>query len=83
MKTKLSVLLSFCLAIASFAQAPAARQPFVRVDAPVIALMHVRVIDGTGAAGDRLGKWVDVTGLEVPVEHHVGVRHSRCGRPGA
>src|SRR5437773_3117430 len=50
MKTKLSVLLSFCLAIASFAQAPAARQPFVRVDAPVIALMHVRVIDGTGAA---------------------------------
>ena len=50
MKTKLSVLLSLCLAIASFAQAPAARQPFVRIDAPVIALMHVRVIDGTGAA---------------------------------
>jgi hypothetical protein len=28
---------------------PAVR-PFVRVDAPVIALVHVRVIDGTGAA---------------------------------
>src|SRR5439155_13190894 len=25
-------------------------QPFVSVDAPVIALVHVRVIDGTGAA---------------------------------
>ena len=26
------------------------RQPFIRTDAPVIALTHVRVIDGTGAA---------------------------------
>ncbi len=25
-------------------------RPFVKVDAPVVALTHVRVIDGTGAA---------------------------------
>jgi imidazolonepropionase-like amidohydrolase len=41
---------------ALFAQAPAAPArsatvaPFIRYDAPVIALTHVRVIDGTGAA---------------------------------
>ncbi|MFZ0636227.1 MAG: amidohydrolase family protein [Candidatus Acidiferrales bacterium] len=31
------------------ARAPSV-QPFIRVDAPVVALTHVRVIDGTGAA---------------------------------
>ena len=49
MKTKLPILLLFCLAISSFAQAPD-RQQFIRVEAPVIALAHVRVIDGTGSA---------------------------------
>src|SRR6266850_8080865 len=49
MKTKLPILLLFCFAIASFAQAPD-RQQFIRVEAPVIALLHVRVIDGTGVA---------------------------------
>ena len=49
MKTKLSILLVFCFAVASFAQAPE-RQQFIRAEAPVIALAHVRVIDGTGAA---------------------------------
>src|SRR3990172_12258888 len=49
MKTKLPILLLLCLAIASFAQAPD-RQQFIRIEAPVIALMHVRVIDGTAAA---------------------------------
>jgi imidazolonepropionase-like amidohydrolase len=29
---------------------PSERQQFIRADAPVIALIHVRVIDGTGAA---------------------------------
>jgi imidazolonepropionase-like amidohydrolase len=48
-----SVLLSVsvCLlvfAIAALAQAPD-RQQFIRVEAPLIALTHVRVIDGTGA----------------------------------
>src|SRR5882724_4014757 len=49
MKTKLSILLLFCCAIVSFAQAPD-RQQFIRTEAPVIALVHVRLIDGTGAA---------------------------------
>ena len=48
MKIKLPILLVFCFAIASFAQAPD-RQQFIRTDAPLIALAHVRVIDGTGA----------------------------------
>src|SRR5436305_636981 len=69
MKTKLSVLLSFCLAIVSFAQAPAARQPFVRVDAPVIALID---------AGRMIGPKMHVTatylegrGSFTPVMHEL------------
>ena len=51
MKTRSAILLLFCLAVSSFAQAPSSeRQQFVRVEAPVVALVHVRVIDGTGAA---------------------------------
>src|SRR5437899_6392274 len=43
--------LSLCAAIAAAAQNPAAdQQQFIRVQAPVLALAHVRVIDGTGAA---------------------------------
>lgn len=48
MKTKLPVLLLFCFAITSFAQTP--DRQFIRTDAKLIALTHVRVIDGTGAA---------------------------------
>jgi imidazolonepropionase-like amidohydrolase len=50
MKIKLPVLLLlfFCFNITSSAQAPDHRQ-FVRVEAPTVALAHVRVIDGTGA----------------------------------
>lgn len=42
-----------CLAVSSvtWAQKPSAQvQPFVKVDTPLVALTHVRVIDGTGAA---------------------------------
>ena len=49
MKPRLPILLLFCFTISSFAQTPD-RQQFIRVEAPVIALAHVRVIDGTGAA---------------------------------
>ena len=43
--------LLFALCISFLAQGPAAdRQQFIRVEAAVIALTHVRVIDGTGAA---------------------------------
>ena len=48
MRTTLAVLLSVCIGITSFAQAPD-RQQFIRTEASVIALTHVRVIDGTGA----------------------------------
>src|SRR5688572_12842636 len=48
MKTTVSLLLIFSLAIAALAQTPD-RQQFVRTEAPVIALTRVRVIDGTGA----------------------------------
>src|SRR6266404_4016567 len=49
MKSALTILLLFCFAPVSLAQTPD-RQQFIRIDAPVIALAHVRVIDGTGAA---------------------------------
>jgi imidazolonepropionase-like amidohydrolase len=48
-KFPLLLLLFFCFAITSSAQSPD-RQQFVRVEAPTVALTHVRVIDGTGAA---------------------------------
>jgi len=49
MKTATVFLLLIACA-ASFAQGPQSdRQQFIRVEAPVIALTHVRVVDGTGA----------------------------------
>lgn len=52
--TVLIVLLSLfisCSSINAFAQAPTSeRQQFIRAEAPLIWLTHVRVIDGTGAA---------------------------------
>src|SRR5215470_2964589 len=56
MKTKLIILFLFSLASAAFAQAPTSdRQQFIRVEAPVIALTHVRVIDaiGNGPVNDQ------------------------------
>jgi imidazolonepropionase-like amidohydrolase len=58
-----TILLALALAAVSWARQPQGRsaeagasigplvRPFVKVDAPVIALAHVRVIDGTGAPG--------------------------------
>ncbi len=48
MKTILYIFLISCFTISAVAQAD--RQQFIRTDAPLIALTHVRVIDGTGAA---------------------------------
>jgi hypothetical protein len=49
MKMKLLTLaLLFCCAATVFTQTP--DRQFIRTDARVIALAHVRVIDGTGAA---------------------------------
>jgi imidazolonepropionase-like amidohydrolase len=46
--TVLLVLLSVFVIVQ--AQTPGDRQQFIRVEAPLVALVHVRVIDGTGAA---------------------------------
>jgi imidazolonepropionase-like amidohydrolase len=48
MKFLNSLILLLSLAMFSFAQQD--RQQFIRTDAPLIALTHVRVIDGTGTA---------------------------------
>ncbi|HWN08484.1 MAG TPA: amidohydrolase family protein [Pyrinomonadaceae bacterium] len=50
MKTTTTLLLLLSVLITASAQAPPDRQQFIRVEAPVIALTHVRIIDGTGAA---------------------------------
>ena len=50
MKTTATFLLIFSVFLISQAQPPADRAQFIRVEAPVIALTHVRIIDGTGAA---------------------------------
>ncbi len=48
MKAITALVLLFTLSIACLAQGPPAdRQQFIRTEAPVIALTHVRVIDGT------------------------------------
>src|SRR2546423_836568 len=51
MKTTTVLLLLLSGLISCLAQTPSSeRQQFIRVEAPMIALTHVRVIDGTGAA---------------------------------
>src|SRR2546422_7079818 len=51
MKITTTFLLLCTALINCFAQAPQSdRQQFIRAEAPVIALTHVRVIDGTGAS---------------------------------
>ncbi len=51
MKTTPALLLLVCLFVSVVAQTPSSeRQQLIRTDAAVIALTHVRVIDGTGAA---------------------------------
>src|SRR4051794_9053164 len=44
----LTLVLTF--SFGSLAQSPQPDRQFIRVDAPVVALTHVRIIDGTGAA---------------------------------
>ena len=50
MKITVAFLLLLSVFPFSKAQAQSDRAQFIRVEAPVIALTHVRVIDGTGAA---------------------------------
>ena len=78
MKTTTTFLfLLLSISISCLAQGPASdRQQFIRADAPVIALTHVRVIDGTGAApledqtivisGGKIQSTVPSTTAKVP-----------------
>src|SRR5258708_38624151 len=51
MRITTAFFLLFIISVVGLAQGPAAdRQQFIRTEAPLIALTHVRVIDGTGAA---------------------------------
>lgn len=50
MKTITTLLLLWIAIVNCFAQAPPDRQQFIRAEAQMVALTHVRVIDGTGAA---------------------------------
>jgi imidazolonepropionase-like amidohydrolase len=51
MKITIALLLLLCIALNAGGQTPTSeRQQFIRVEAPLVALAHVRVIDGTGAA---------------------------------
>lgn len=51
MKNIAAFVLLIALSTSSLAQAPQTdRQQFIRVEAPIVILRHVRVIDGTGAA---------------------------------
>ena len=51
MKTTTILFLLCTVVIGGLAQTPPSdRQQFIRVEAPLVALTHVRVIDGTGAA---------------------------------
>ena len=51
MKIRYFVALLFVFASAEFGQGPSSEvRQFIKVDAPVVVLEHVRIIDGTGAA---------------------------------
>jgi imidazolonepropionase-like amidohydrolase len=45
----ITILLLLAVFPTAFAQLPADSQQFIRVEAPVVALTHVRIIDGAGA----------------------------------
>ena len=52
------------VAAVSVAQTPVALKPYVSEDAPVLVLMHVRVIDGTGA-GPADDQRIDIEGGQI------------------
>src|SRR5258707_12793128 len=51
MRITTAFFLLFIISVVGLAQGPPAdRQQFIRTEAPLIAVTHLRVIDGTGAA---------------------------------
>jgi imidazolonepropionase-like amidohydrolase len=62
MRSLLCILCVICCSIACFAQPqPASIKDLIRVQAPVIALVHLRVIDGTGAPA-QTGQTILISG---------------------
>src|SRR5258708_2896184 len=59
-----SAAMFFCFAISQAQSRPAAVKDFIRVDSPVVALEHVRVIDGTGAAA-RADQTIIISGGKI------------------
>ena len=66
----LSVLCSVALGFAQPQAAPTTKD-FIRVQSPVIALEHVRVIDGTGAAA-KTDQTIVITGGKITAMGNAG-----------
>ena len=68
-RPRLAALVTLALSVSfapapTQAQTPAALKPFVKEDAPVLVLEHVRVIDGTGAAAAE-DQRIDIAGGKI------------------
>ena len=63
-----------------FGQAPAALKAYVSEDAPVLVLMHVRVIDGTGAAAAE-DQRIDIEGRKITRVQSAKLRNAYLATP--
>jgi imidazolonepropionase-like amidohydrolase len=91
MRSVIAVLLGCCSLAAGQSLSPDVRA-FVKVDAPVVALTHVRVIDGTGAAAredqtvviskGKIESVGDASSASVPKDAHVVDLHGYSVIPG-
>lgn len=91
MNKSLIFLLLLC-SLASAQNISSELKPFVKVDAPVVALTHVRLIDGTGAAGredqtvvlskGKIESVSDASGANVPKDAQVLDLHGYSVIPG-
>jgi len=86
-----SLMLAGCLGVAAQTLSPEVRA-FVKVDAPLVALTHVRVIDGTGAAPreeqtiliskGKIESVVDAGSASIPKDAQVLDLHGYSVMPG-
>ena len=63
------------VAAVCWSQAPTALKPYVSEDAPVLVLMHVRVIDGTGAAAAE-NQRIDIEGGKITRVQSAALRNA-------
>ena len=92
MRRALALLLLGCCSLAAGQTLSPAVKSFVKVDAPVVALTHVRVIDGTGAAaredqtvvvrGGKIAAVGDAASANVPKDAQVIDLHGDSVIPG-